>query len=523
LNLSKAAIALQAHKTPTALALEIIGTPLKDCEQTQWTYAQLDNTIRSIAGALIKKGMKPGDFLLLRLNSDAAFALTFFGAIAAGLVPIPLSAHLTTSELEFFAKDTKHAQCATWWACAPNLPCPDKSTPHIISQAEILSFMQAPPVPDYYESHADDPAYLVYTSGTTNHPKGVLHAQRVLQGRVPMQQGWHHIKQGDRVLHAGDFNWTYTLGVGLMDPWVQGATALIYQGEKSPALWPPLIESHQVTIFAAVPGVYRQVLKYGNPTKQNMASLRHGLSAGESLPKQVHTEWKNQTGCSLYEAMGQSEISTYVSTAPNIEVPEGAKGRIQKGRNVVILPFEAISSSTAPNTGLTIKETDLTPLAANQKGLIAIHNSDPGLMLCYWQREEQQKQQFCGPWFLTGDIGTIDDNQNLTHYGRYDDIMNAGGYRISPSEIEALILSHNQVEEAAVYEKPIRPGLSIIEAVIVLNNPKKNKNYSNIKDQIMQLLAKHLAPYKHPKAITIVPSLPRSKAGKVDKGKLSSL
>lgn len=514
MNLSKAAIGQQAHNTPAALALEIIGAPLKECPQTQWTYAQLDCTIRAIAGGLIKKGMKPGDFLLLRLHSDAAFALTFFGAIAAGLVPIPLSAHLTTSELEFFAKDTKHHKGATWWACARDLPCPDETNPHVITQADILAFMHEPPITDYYESQPNDPAYLIYTSGTTSHPKGVLHAHRTLQGRIPMQQGWHHIKHGDRVLHAGDFNWTYTLGVGLMDPWLQGATALIYHGEKSPSLWPNLIQTHQATIFVAVPGVYRKILKYSQPTKQHMASLRHGLSAGEALSKQVNTEWKTQTGCSLYEAMGQSEISTYVSTAPNISVPEQAKGRIQKGRRVVILPLEPLP-----------KDAALTPLEPNQQGLIAIHNTDPGLMLSYWQRDKEQKQQFRGPWFITGDIGSIDEEQNLTHFGRADEIMNAGGYRVSPIEIETLLLSHEYVQEAAVYEKQIRPDLSIIAAVIVLNKPtNKRKDHPiknhEIKDQIMQLLTNQLAPYKHPKDLTIVTSLPRNKAGKVDKSQL---
>ncbi len=122
----------------------------------------------------------------------------------------------------------------------------------------------------YAPTAADDPAFLIYTSGTTAEPKGVLHAQRSALGRRPMYQGWYGLRPDDRVLHAGAFNWTFTLGTGLTDPWANGATAIIYTGERDPALWPRLIASTEATLFAAVPGVYRQILKYANPTRAAM-------------------------------------------------------------------------------------------------------------------------------------------------------------------------------------------------------------------------------------------------------------
>ncbi len=149
---------------------------------------------------------------------------------------------------------------------------------------------------DYADTRADDPAFLIYTSGTTASPKGVLHAQRSAFGRRPMYQGWYGIGPGDRMLHAGAFNWTFTLGTGLTDPWANGATAIIYTGEKDPSLWPRLIAETGATLFAAVPGVYRQMLKYAKPAAADFGALRHGLMAGESPPPGLFEDWDARTG-----------------------------------------------------------------------------------------------------------------------------------------------------------------------------------------------------------------------------------
>src|SRR6185312_6209606 len=174
------------------------------------------------------------------------------------------------------------------------------------------------PLAEYADTAADDPAFLIYTSGTTALPKGVLHAQRSAFGRRPMYQGWYGIGPDDRMLHAGAFNWTFTLGTGLTDPWANGATAIINTGHKDPALWPQLIAQTGATLFAGVPGIYRQMLKYAAPSRDDLSALRQGLMAGESTPPGLFEEWEARTGCQLFEALGMSEISTYVSSGPGV-------------------------------------------------------------------------------------------------------------------------------------------------------------------------------------------------------------
>lgn len=552
-NLSQYIIGNMATKCPDAPAFELIDlkpskqqtsqhpnhkNPLPCNLTVKMTYAELDSAIRKIANGLIKPQTNPetgkqtnlekGDFLLIHLPSGPTYALTFFAAIAAGLVPVPLSPQLSAREIDFFQKDTG-ARCMV---NSPSLTQPEQSLSsiHSLTEQTILKFIDSETPLPYAATNAEDPAYLIYTSGTSSHPKGVLHAQRTILGRLPMQQGWHHIQPIDRVLHAGDFNWTYSLGVGLMDPWLMGATALIYVGPKSPEIWPQLINTHKTSIFAAVPGVYRQILKYAPDQASKMPTLKYGLSAGENLGQELHENWHKITATHLYEAMGQSEISTYVSTHPANDKTENLttsnqgghhKGTIQPGRNIVILPADEDETLTELER--------VTPLPANQTGLIAVHNTEPGLMLGYWNKPDEMKNQFRGEWFLTGDSGQIDEQQNLTHFGRTDDLMNASGYRVSPLEVETAILSHPAISEATVLEQRINPGLSIIRAFLILKSQSSTQLNANsfkpseIIASLQQHLCSNLATYKHPKSFEIVKEYPRNKTGKILRKKLPEL
>ena len=150
------------------------------------------------------------------------------------------------------------------------------------------------------------------------------------------------------MFHAGNINWTYTLGVGVLDPFACGATGAIYAGEREPGIWPALIEKTGVTIFAAVPSLYRQILKYGDPSARDLSRLRHGVTAGEALSPELLAHWRQATGLWLYEALGMSEISTYVSSRPGETIRPGSPGRPQTGRRVAVLPIEGGTKPLPP-------------------------------------------------------------------------------------------------------------------------------------------------------------------------------
>jgi acyl-coenzyme A synthetase/AMP-(fatty) acid ligase len=446
-----------------------------------WTYGALDREVRRVAAGLRSEGLKPGGRVLIRLGG-IDYVLAFLGTIAAGGVAVPASLQLTDGEADFLARDA--------------------SADRVLADSAALDRLRAAEPGDWAATGAEAPAFLVYTSGTTSRPKGVLHAQRSILGRRPMHQSWLGLGPNDVMLHAGAVNWTYTLGVGLLDPWCCGATAILWDGPREPALWPALIERLRVTIFAAVPGVYRQMLRTGALERHDLASLRHGVSAGEALPPGLLSQWQAATGLPLYEALGQSEISTYISSGPDVPTRPGSPGRPQPGRRVAILPVEGGDE----------------PLPSGEVGLLAVHRDEPGLMLGYWERPAEMAAAFRGDWFLGGDLAAIDDAGYLWHHGRADEIMNAGGYRVSPAEVETALLDHPAVAEVAVTEVPVREGVSIIAAFVVVR-PGQTVDAAGLAAHA----ANRLAAYKCPREIRIVEALPRTPNGKVTRKRLGEI
>lgn len=492
-NMAAYALARATLSSPDKPALLVWNNAAASGPSEVWSYARLERAVLSVAEGLREKGFERGSRIAVRLDNTSLYPVVFFGAIAAGFVPIAMSAALTPREAEFVIADSGAAAVVV----SPQLPpCALPPETVAITPADVKRWIDAEPSSTYAFTKANDPAFLIYTSGTTSQPKGVLHAQRSILGRIPMVEGWYGLSSSDRVLHAGAFNWTYTLGTGLTDPWANGATAIVFTGEKDPAVWPALIARTGATIFAAVPTVFRQILKYGAPSGETLGALRHGLIAGETPPAGLFDEWRAATGLELYEALGQSEISTYISSSPSVPRRPGSVGKPQPGRRVAILPVESGDE----------------PLAAGEEGLLAVHRSDPGLMLRYWNRPGEDDAVTRGDWFTGGDLAMIDADGYVWHRGRGDDVMKVMGYRVSPQEIEAALAEHPDVAEAACTAIPVRAGVSIIGAFIV---PKEGASPDEA--GILAFAAERLADYKRPKQVRFVASLPRTANGKVQR------
>ncbi|HEX2842789.1 class I adenylate-forming enzyme family protein [Hyphomicrobium sp.] len=498
-NMSRYCIRGGAAATPTKPALIVIGEAESARPTEIWTYADLEEAVLRTAGALRQAGLRDGDRVMIRLDNTSAYAILFFAAIAAGLVALPASSQLTDREALFLAEDSGAAAIA----CATALDTSALSkAPLILTPADIARMMHEGPRIDYAPTLAETPAFLIYTSGTTANPKGVLHAQRAALGRRPMYQGWYGIRTGDRVLHAGAFNWTFTLGVGLTDPWANGATALVYTGEKDPAYWPRLINLTGTTLFAGVPGLFRQILKYADISPATIPTLRHALMAGETPPPDLFDEWTQRTGKGLYEALGMSEISTYISTAPSVPRKPGYVGKAQAGRRVAILPVDGPDEPLPPDT----------------EGLIAVHRSDPGLMLGYWNRAAEQAEVTRGEWFAGGDLGRMNAEGYIAHTGRNNEIIKALGYRVSPIEVETVLAEHPDIAEVACAEVAVRPDVHIVGAFVVLKGDTPPDSAG-----ILSYAAERLAAYKCPREVRFLESLPRTANGKVKRSALAQL
>jgi len=478
-----------AARAPERLSLEVIGADGRRAER--WTHGALADAVRRSAGGLRARGVAKGDRILLRLGNSSDFPILFFAANALGAIPVPVSALLTAAEIAPVLADLAPALILH----DSDLALPDGHGVAVLGPAEIADLRHADPV-DFALTAPDDPAFIVYTSGTGGRPKGVVHAQRAAWARRMMWDGWYGLTPDDRVLHAGAFNWTYTLGAGLTDPWAIGAAALIHAGPPDRHVWPRLAAAHRATIFAAAPGVYRQMLDAPD-LASGFASLRHGLSAGEALPASVREAWSAATDRPIYEALGMSEVSTYVSFSPTTPTLPGRAGRPQPGRRVAILG-----------------DAGGEPVPRGEAGLLAVSRRDPGLMLGYWNRPEETDATFRGEWFVTGDRARMEPDDAITYLGRADDLMTSGGYRVSPQEVEDALLLHPGIIDAGVTEIEIRPGVTVIAAFCVPRGARLDPN------ALAAHCARHLARYKCPRAFHALETLPRATNGKLQRRRL---
>jgi len=494
LNIARYCVAAHAAEDPAKTALIVVGEAGRE---HRWSFGELDLTVRRLAGGLRATGLHPGERVMIRAENDVRYILTFFGALAAGLVPLPSSAALTAEEAEFLLTDSEAAVLVL--SDDLRLTHDVSSDVRVLRTDEILRLCHSSAPMDYADTAADDPAFLIYTSGTTGRPKGVLHGHRSAWGRRPMYQGWYGIEENDVILHAGAFNWTYTLGVGMIDPWANGATAVLYNGPPDPAVWPELIHRYAVTIFATVPSLYRRILKYGHFHRDRLSSLRHGLTAGEPLPPGVLDEWRAATGTELYEALGMSEVSTYVSTGPGMEIKPGSPGKPQTGRRIGIIATETKKADIG---------SEVSELLAGEIGLLAVHRSDPGLMLGYWRRPEEEALVYRGEWFCGGDLAHLDEDGYVWFHGRHDDILNPMGYRLSPLEIETVLAHHPSVQEVAVGELSISDDVTVLAAFVVPHGQGDGP-------ELLDWARDHLATYKMPREVVFLDHLPRTKNGKL--------
>ena len=476
------------------------------------TFGELARKTSQFAQALRGLGVKAGDRVLIRLPNSLDYPIAFLGAMKLGAISVPTSTLLTAEEVAYLAKDSGAVMLVTdasaWQGMAdglheaPNLkyillsqtltatPHPQFNVLSLSACLEANSVFDAP-----CQTKAEDPAYLVYTSGTTGYPKGVLHAHRALVGRQPAAQYWFNYsdKVQDRIMHSGKFNWTYVLGTGLMDPLYLGKTVIVHEGKNDAQKWLDLIQKHEATIFIGVPTIYRQILQKTTTSGAELPSMRHFMSAGEHLSDEVLTQWHERFGLNIYEAVGMSEFSYYLSQSIFRPIRPGSAGFPQPGHNIRLLNPETME-----------------PVATGEEGMISVPDTDPGLFLRYWNLDEETRKYKHDGYFFTGDYAKYDADGYIWFLGRKDDIIKSFGYRVSPYEIERVYKGHPDVADCASVGEEIEKDKLLVVAYVILK-----PDASATADDLLQFGKQHLAAYKAPKTVYIAHDFPRTKNGKI--------
>ena len=495
----------QAEQVAMIVEDDALGT-------TTISFAELAHKTSQFAQLLRNMGVKPGDRVLIRLPNSLDYPIAFLGAMKMGAISVPTSTLLTAEEVAYLAKDSGATVLVTdataWYGMADALTETPNLQHILLSQAQeikpharfnvqslahnldVISGFEAP-----HPTKADDPAYLVYTSGTTGYPKGVLHAHRALLGRQPAAQYWFNYSDSlqDRIMHSGKFNWTYVLGTGLMDPLYLGKTVIVHEGKNDAQKWLDLIRKHEATIFIGVPTIYRQILQKTSVENNVLPSIRHFMSAGEHLSDEVLAQWHARFGLDIYEAVGMSEFSYYLSQSIYRPIRPGSAGFPQPGHDIRLLNPETMQ-----------------PVETGEEGMICVPDTDPGLFLRYWNLDEETRKYKHDGYFFTGDYAKYDSDGYIWFLGRKDDIIKSFGYRVSPYEIERVYKGHPDVADCAAVGEELEKDKLLVVAYVILKPDAKATA-----DDLLQFGKQHLAAYKTPKTVYLAHDFPRTKNGKI--------
>lgn len=470
------------------------------------SWQEFRDSVNRLGNSLLDLGVKRGDRVVLRSTNCPELYYAIVGCMKIGAVPVPTSTLFRTGELQHILTESRasaaivHAECADIFdeVTSPHLErlviigaaAPGQTSLEEAMQAASTNLAPA----DVKEI---DEAFMLYTSGTTALPKGIVHAHRWLRATgEPIAGQEMQLAQGDVTLSVSEVAWMYPFGCNLMYPLYRGAAAGVHPGRFEPEKAYQYIEKYRATHFIANPTIYRRMLLVEDaPRRWDCSSLRMGLSSGETLPPAVFKTWQTRFGCEIYDSMGQSEIHIFCCTRPGV-VRLASMGK----------PF-----SDAPPVSVVNEEGK--EVARGEVGHLAIRGDHPGLALRYEAQEQLWTSRFVDGWYLTGDTAYIDDEGFFWFMSRSDDLIKSRGYLVSPKEVEDTLEEHPSVLETAVVGAPDAVLGQKVKAFIVLR--PGHAASEALAEDIRQSVRNAIAPFKVPKEIEFVDVLPKTVTGKI--------
>ena len=500
--------------------LAMIWTDQKGNEK-KYTFFDLMRLSNQAVNICIKYGIKKGDRVMLMLPRAPEWWIFTIALIKIGAVYCPATTMLTAKDLKYRIQAADIKMIITMAEYAERVEeireeCPtlavrlmiDGTRDGWVSYPVELDY-PAPcshklvNLPGMRRTRSSDPLLIFFTSGTTGEPKMVVHDHAYPLGHLVTGQVWHDLHPNDLHLTISDTGWGKSAWGKLYGQWIIGACIFVYdiRSRFHATEILPLLERYGITTFCCPPTIYRMLI-LADLDKFDLADMRHCCSAGEPLNPEVIRAWQEGTGRTIYEGYGQTETVLCIGTFPGMKCKPGSMGR------------------PAPGWHIELHDDDGNPVGVWEEGRIAIR-LDPrpvGLFRGYLNNEEENCKVFQNGFYYTGDKACMDEDGYFWFIGRDDDVIKSSGYRIGPFEVESALMEHPAVQEAAVIGSPdVIRGL-VVKAFITLK-PGYNPSESLIKD-IQKHVKRVTAPYKYPRAIEFVESLPKTISGKIKRYEL---
>jgi 4-hydroxybenzoate-CoA ligase len=482
------------------------------------TYAQLADSSARVAGGLVAAGIGRERRLAMLMLDTVDFPALFWGAIRAGVVPIPINTLLPAEQVAYILQDSRAEALAI---SAPLLP----GLRHALARLDMMKLVlvasvdgapadglkekerdlcgfleQAPPMPVAVEASDDEVAFWLYSSGSTGAPKGVKHVHASLKATADTYADQVlGITRDDVCYSAAKLFFAYGLGNAMTFPMHVGASAALLPDRPTPDSVLAVMARHQPTMFFGVPTLYAALLSHPALARgAGSARLRHCVSAGEALPEHVGLRWEQTVGVEILDGIGSTEmLHIFVSNRP---------GLIRYGSSGVAVPGYA----------LRIVDEHDRDVAEGETGELLVNG--PSAAEGYWNQRAKSRRTFAGEWTRTGDKYLRDSEGFFRYQGRADDMFKVSGIWVSPFEVEGALVSHDAVQEAAVIGREDADGLVKPMAFVVL------KGSGMAGEALVAELQAHVkaaaGPWKYPRWIAFVDDLPKTATGKIQRFRL---
>ncbi|WP_127521195.1 AMP-binding protein [Mesorhizobium sp. Z1-4] len=474
------------------------------------TFGELAARSNALANALTGFGIRPGDRVALLLPQGFATAISHVAIYKAGAVAVPLALLFGAEALEYRLHTAGVSAVVTNADGAARIAGIRDRLPRLTSVISVDG--GSPGVEEFdklisdhdkvfaaRDTGPDDPALMIFTSGTTGPPKGALHGHRVLLGHLPGVQYHHEFfpQPGDRTWTPADWAWAGGLLNILLPSLYFGVTVVASPAEKfDPEAALALAERFKVRNAFIPPTALRMLKSIGRIRDRYDLSFRTVASGGESLGRETYEWGEAELGLTINEFYGQTECNIVLSSCAALGVTRaGAIGLPVPGHRVAVI------------------NEDGQPVKQGETGQIAVARPDPVMFLEYWQNPEATEKKFIGDWMTTGDQGIVDEDGYIHFFGRDDDVITSAGYRIGPGEIEDCLTGHPAIALAAAVGKPDALRTEIVKAYVVLKSGHAPGDAlaAEIRDWVKTRLSAH----EYPREIEFVESMPLTTTGKV--------
>ncbi len=483
-------------------------------DQGTLSYGQLADAVRRCAGALQSLGLRREERVLLLAQDSSDWVVAFLGALYAGVVPVAVNTLLPAKDIAYMLGDSRAQAAIVSGVLLPTVQEAMTLGTHgvkhlIVSRGQRLppgahafdALLQAAAPAEPTDTHAEEPAFWLYSSGSTGAPKGTVHTQGNLYWTAELYgKGVLKMREDDVVFSAAKLFFAYGLGNALSFPLSVGATVVLMAERPTPQACFQRLTVHRPTIFCGAPTGYGGMLASPDLPARDAVALRLCSSAGEALPQDIGERWTRHFGVEIIDGIGSTEmLHIFLSNAPG-EVHYGTTGR------------------PVPGYEVELRGEDGRPVADNADGSSEIGDlyiKGPSAALMYWNNRTKSRVTFQGAWTKSGDKYLRNPNGTYTYAGRNDDMLKVSGIYVSPFEVEATLVQHPAVLEAAVIGKEDSDGLTKTKAYVVLK-PGQQASAA----ELQAFVKERLAPYKYPRFIEFLDELPKTATGKIQRFRL---